>query len=148
MIRAIVSLASAAVVLASSGRHVPEANLLRGYAFAACLAEGYRGTSFAEDADRVADIYMAAGKTTTPAMYQKLRQVAKDAQPEKPAVVDNANLATMVCLELYESKSLRAMVARKLSTKKRFESCNSGNHGPSNTPRKRSGSCLTRTPTR
>jgi hypothetical protein len=107
-----------AVVLTNSGRSVPEPDLLRGYAFATCLAEGYRGTSFADDADRVAGMYMEVGKTTTPGTYEKLRQVARDVHPEKRAVVDNANVAIMVCLELYESKSLRAMVAGKGPQKK------------------------------
>jgi Type VI secretion system (T6SS), amidase immunity protein len=107
-----------AVVLTPSGRNVPEPDLLRGYAFASCLAEGYRGTAFAEDADRVADMYMQAGKTTTPEAYQKLRQAAKDAHPEKHATMDNANVAIMVCLELYESKSLRGLVAHSPSAKK------------------------------
>jgi hypothetical protein len=118
MIRLLLSAASMAVVLTGSGRNVPEPDLLRGYAFAACLAEGYRGTSFADDADRVADIYMAAGKTTTAETYQKLRQAAKDVHPEKRAAVDNANVAIMVCLELYDSKNLRAMVAHKPLLKK------------------------------
>gem|GEM_PF-2096369 len=118
MIRLLLSVASMAVVLTSSGRNVPEPDLLRGYAFAACLAEGYRGTNFAEDADRVADMYMAAGKITTPETYQKLRQAAKDVHPEKRATVDNANVAIMVCLELYESKNLHAMVAGKTRPKK------------------------------
>jgi hypothetical protein len=102
-----------AAVLTNSGRSVPESDLLRGYAFASCLAEGYRGTAFAEDADRVADMYMQAGKTAAPEAYQKLRQAAKDAHPEKRATVDNANVAIMVCLELYESKGLRAIMAHK-----------------------------------
>lgn len=110
MIRSVLCLASMAVVLTSSGRNVPESDLLRGYAFAACLAEGYRGTAFAADADRVAEMYMEAGKTRTQETYQKLRQAAKDAHPEKRAVVDQANLSIMVCLELYESKKLRTMV--------------------------------------
>ena len=118
MIRLLLSAVSIAVVLTNSGRNVPEPDLLRGYAFAACLAEGYRGTSFAEDADRVADMYMAAGKTTTPEAYQKLRQAAKDVHPEKRTVVDNANVAIMVCLDLYDSKNLRAMVAHKPYLKK------------------------------
>ena len=118
MIRFLLGLASMAVVLIHSGRSVPEPDLLRGYAFASCLAEGYRGTAFAEDADRVADMYMQAGKTATPEAYQELRQAAKDAHPEKHATVDNANVAIMVCLELYESKSLRAMVAHKPPVKR------------------------------
>jgi len=117
MIRALLMLTGLAVVLTDSGRNVPEADLLRGYAFASCLAEGYRGTVFAEDAERVAYMYMTAGKTRTPATYQKLRQAAKDAHPEKRAKVDDANVAIMVCLELYESRGLRAMVARKPAKK-------------------------------
>ena len=113
MIRTILMLSSLAVVLTDSGRNVSERDLLRGYAFASCLAEGYRGTPFAEDADRVAEIYLAAGKTTVPETYQRLRQAAKDAHPEKRAVVDNANLAIMGCLEFYESKNLRALIAHK-----------------------------------
>jgi hypothetical protein len=113
MIRTFLSLASLAVVLTDSGRKVPEGDLLRGYAFASCLAQGYRGTPFAEDADRVADMYMEAGKTTVPQTYQRLRQAAKDAHPEKRAAVDNANLAIMVCLELYESKNIRDLVAHR-----------------------------------
>ena len=51
--------------------------------------------------------------------YQKLRQAAKDAHPEKRATVDNANVAIMVCLEFHESKGLRAMVAHKPPVKRR-----------------------------
>jgi hypothetical protein len=38
---------------------------------------------------------------------------AKDAHPEKRAMVDNANLTVMGCLEFYESKNLRALIAHK-----------------------------------
>jgi hypothetical protein len=118
MIRIFLVLSSLAIVLTDSGRNVPERDLLRGYAFASCLAEGYRGTPFAGDADRVAEMYMEAGKTVVPETYQGLRQAAKDQHPEKRAVVDNANLAIMVCLEFYESKSLRALIAHKPPFKK------------------------------
>jgi hypothetical protein len=118
MIRISFFLASLAVVLTDSGRNVPERDLLRGYAFASCLAEGYRGTPFAEDANRVAEMYRAAGKATVAETYQGLRQAAKDAHPESRAVVDKANLAIMVCLEFYESKGLRALIARNPAAKK------------------------------
>jgi hypothetical protein len=58
-------------------------------------------------------MYVAAGKTTTPETYQKLRQAAKDVHPEQRAAVDHANVAIMVCLELYDSKNLHAMVVHK-----------------------------------
>ena len=68
---------------------------------------------------RVADMSMLAGKTATPEAYQELRQAAKDAHPERRATVDNANVTIMVCLELYESKRLRAVVAHRPPVQRR-----------------------------
>jgi hypothetical protein len=118
VIRFLSGLTTVAVVLTTSGRNVPERDLLRGFAFASCLAEGYRGTPFAVDADRVAGMYMEVGKTIRPEVYERLRRVAQDAHPEKRAVVDNANVAIMVCLELYESAGLRAAISGRAAAKK------------------------------
>ena len=92
MIRFLSGLTTVAVVLTTSGRNVPERDLLRGFAFASCLAEGYRGTPFAVDADRVAGMYMEVGKTIRPEVYERLRRVAQDAHPEKRAVVENGQV--------------------------------------------------------
>lgn len=98
------------IVLVQSGRKVPEADVLRGYAFASCLAEAYKGTPFANDAERVAALYMEVGKTTDKAVYENLQQLARSTEPGNPDQVDGANLGIMSCLEFYEGADLRRTV--------------------------------------
>ena len=89
-------------------RKVSEPDLLRGFAFAKCLAEGYKdkNTEFARDARHVAELYRDAGSTSRPEVYERLSKVAVEANPAKPAAVDGSNLAIMRCLEFYESRGL------------------------------------------
>ena len=100
----------AGTVAARSATNQKERDLLRGYAFAACLAEGYKGTSFQHDAEHVAGLYMELGRTDKAAVYERLREAARAAHPEKRAAVENANVAIMTCLDLYNSNQVRAIV--------------------------------------
>ena len=100
----------AGTVVARPAAAPTEADLLRGYAFASCLAQGYRGTAFEHDAEHVAGLYMELGRTKRAAVYERLREVARAAHPEKRAVVENANVAIMICLDLYNSGQLRSIV--------------------------------------
>lgn len=103
------------VVLVDGGRKVREADVLRGYAFAFCLAEAYKGTKFQQDADRVAGLYLEVGKTTDDGVYQLMKELARKTDPGKPAQIDGANLGIMTCLEFYESADLRRTVRRAVS---------------------------------
>jgi hypothetical protein len=114
MTRGVLGLLTASVIVAHSEPKVPERDLLRGYAFAYCLAEGYRGTPFERDAEHVAGLYMEIGRTIRPEIYERLQQAAKNSHPEKRAVVENANVAIMICLELYDSKEVRALAAGRV----------------------------------
>ena len=89
-------------------RKVSEPDLLRGFAFAKCLAEGYKdkNVEFAKDARHVAELYRDAGSISRPHVYEGLSKLAVDTNPAKPAAVDGSNLAIMRCLEGYESKGL------------------------------------------
>jgi hypothetical protein len=109
MIRAVIVGVLAAVLVQ---RDVPEPDLLRGFAFAKCLSEGYKdqNAEFAKDARHVAELYRDAGKTSRPEVYVRLQQVAVAAKPGTPAAIDQSNLAIMRCLELYESADLKKMV--------------------------------------
>ena len=93
-------------------RDVSEPDLLRGFAFAKCLAEGYkdRNPEFAKDARHVAELYRDAGSTSRPDVYVRLQELAVDAKPAVPAAIDQSNLAIMKCLELYEGASLKKLV--------------------------------------
>ena len=89
-------------------RKVSEPDLLRGFAFAKCLAEGYKDKNgeFAKDARHVAELYRDAGSTSRPEVYERLTKQAAEANPAKPAAIDGSNLAIMRCLEFYESRGL------------------------------------------
>lgn len=95
------------IVGVRSEPHRSEQDLLRGYAFASCLAEGYKGTSVEKDAEHVAGLYMEIGKTARPEVYERLRQAARAVHPEQRAVVQDANVAILICLDLYDSKAVR-----------------------------------------
>jgi hypothetical protein len=96
-------------VLVDGGRQVPESDLLRGYAFATCVAAGYRGTALETDALHVAELYREVGHETRQPLYDALTKAARAIEPAKPAKIDGANLALMRCLELYESSALRKL---------------------------------------
>ena len=98
------------VVLVDGGRRVPERDLLRGYAFAACVEAGYKGTAFAKDAGRVAELYRETGHTSRQAVYTALDRAAAAVDPSRPALVDGANLTLMSCLEFYEGRKLSAAI--------------------------------------
>ncbi|HXJ22686.1 MAG TPA: T6SS amidase immunity protein Tai4 family protein [Polyangia bacterium] len=93
-------------------RDVPESDLLRGFAFSKCLAEGYKGRndSFAQDARHVAELYRDAGRTSRPDVYTRLQALAQSAKPGEPAAIDQSNLTIMKCLELYEGAALKKLV--------------------------------------
>jgi hypothetical protein len=112
MIRVLISVAAAAAVLSRSAPKPPERDLLRGYAFSMCLAQGYTGTPMQADAERNAGLYLGAG-SSGPEIYKRLEKAAKAAHPEKRAFIDNANMAISICLDFYESKELRAIVTGK-----------------------------------
>jgi hypothetical protein len=94
------------VVLVEGGRRVQERDLLRGYAFADCMAVAYKGTPVEKDAGRVAELYREAGRTTRQAVYAAIDSAAGALNPAHPAKVDGANLAIMSCLEFYEGPTL------------------------------------------
>jgi len=109
MTRLILAAIMAAVLVQ---RDVPESDLLRGFAFSKCLAEGYKGRneSFAQDARHVAELYRDAGRTSHPDVYTRLQSLAQSANPSQPAAIDQSNLTIMKCLELYESAALKKVV--------------------------------------
>ncbi len=94
------------IVLVEGGRRVQERDLLRGYAFAGCLALAYKGTPVEKDAGRVAELYREAGHTTRQAIYTAIDRAAGALNPAQPAKADKANLAIMSCLEFYEGSAL------------------------------------------
>ncbi len=106
MIRVCLFLAISTVLVE---RRVSERDLLRGFAFSKCLADGYakQNPAFAQDARHVAELYRDAGRTTRTQVYVRLEGLAASAKPSTPAAVDNSNLAIMRCLELYESDELK-----------------------------------------
>jgi hypothetical protein len=106
----LVSAAIIAAVLVQ--RDAPESDLLRGFAFSKCLAEGYKGRneSFAQDARHVAELYRDAGRTSRPDVYTRLQGLAQSANPSEPAAMDQSNLTIMKCLELYEGSALKKLV--------------------------------------
>jgi hypothetical protein len=67
-------------------RNVAEPDLLRGFAFAKCLSEGYKdqNAEFARDARHVAELYRDAGTTSRPEMYLRLQRLAVAASPARP----------------------------------------------------------------
>ena len=99
------------IVLVEGGRKVPERDLLRGYAFAACLETAYKGTPFSKDASRVAELYREVGRTTQHAVYEAIDQAAGGLDAAEPAMIDGANLAIMSCLEFYEGRALAKIIA-------------------------------------
>ena len=86
-------------------RPASEADLLRAFGLASCLAEAYKNTPFGHDAERVADLYRQMGKVPIEP-YDEIRKVAGALDAAKPAIVDGNNYAIMACLEFYESKEL------------------------------------------
>lgn len=85
-LKAIVLAAAGAVLIAGTVVARPasaptEAELLRGYAFATCLAEGYKGTAFEHDAEHAAGLYMELGQTKRAEVYERLRNAARAATP-------------------------------------------------------------------
>jgi hypothetical protein len=109
MIKTVVLAVLAAVLVQ---RDVSEPDLLRGFAFAKCLSEGYQDQNpgFAKDARHVAELYRDAGTTSRPEVYVRLQQLATAAKPARPAAIDHSNLTIMRCLELYESANLKKLV--------------------------------------
>lgn len=103
--------AGGGIVLVEGGRRVQERDLLRGYAFADCLAVAYKGTPVEKDAGRVAELYREAGHTTRQAIYAAIDRAAGALNPAHPAKADNANLAIMSCLEFYEGSALSKAIA-------------------------------------
>lgn len=112
MIKLSLAVMFAGVVLVQGGRSVPERDLLRGFAFSQCLAKAYQGTAFAADAERAAEFYREVGHTTRPDVYDRLTAVAQAGDPGKPAAIDGRNLGIVSCLEVYEGKAVRTVVAK------------------------------------
>jgi hypothetical protein len=102
----VLAVTSGGVVLVAGGRKVQERDLLRGYAFADCMAAGYKGTPVEKDAGRVAELYREVGHTTRQAIYAAIDRAAGAVNPAQPAKADGANLAIMSCLEFYEGSVL------------------------------------------
>lgn len=102
---------------AASGNHpgleraASEADLLRAFGFASCLAKGYAGKPAGEDAERVADLYRQMGRVPIEA-YDEIRRAADEQQPARPALSDGQNYAIMACLEFYEGPALKRLAAR------------------------------------
>jgi Type VI secretion system (T6SS), amidase immunity protein len=103
--------ASEGVVLVQGGRKVGERDLLRGYAFADCMAVAYKGTPVERDANRVAELYREVGRTNRQAVYKAIDDAASALDPARPAKIDNVNLAIMNCLEFYEGTALSKAIA-------------------------------------
>jgi len=103
--------AGGGVVLVQGGRKVGERDLLRGYAFADCMAVAYKGTPVEKDANRVAEFYREVGRTNRQAIYEAIDRAARSIDPARPAKVDNANLAIVNCLEFYEGTALSKAIA-------------------------------------
>ena len=99
------------IVLVQGGRRVGERDLLRGYAFADCMAVAYKGTPFERDASRVAELYREVGRTSRQAIYEAIDRAANAVDPARPAKIDKANLAIMNCLEFYEGSALSKVIA-------------------------------------
>ena len=93
-------------------RPAGEADLLRAFAFGACLAEAYDKTPFGADAERVADAYFHMGHISRPEVYDEIRKLAASLDAAKPSVVEGHNLAIMACLEFYEGARLRQIARR------------------------------------
>jgi hypothetical protein len=110
----------AALILASSGKgsdvrpRTPEAELLRRYGHALCLAKGYKGTPTGDDAERSADLYRQEGRATF-GPYEEVRKAAEALDPAKPSVVDKRNFAIVACLEFYDSVELKKLIRRALA---------------------------------
>lgn len=94
------------IVLVQGGRRVGERDLLRGYAFADCMAVAYKGTPIEKDASRVAELYREVGRTNRQAIYEAIDRAASALDPARQSVADKANLAIMSCLEFYEGSAL------------------------------------------
>jgi Type VI secretion system (T6SS), amidase immunity protein len=80
-----------------------------------CLAKGYENTSFAEDAERSADIYMQGGKLAGDSYGQIRKAIPSDLTTPSP--YDGQNYTVMKCLEFYESPQLKRLARRLASTR-------------------------------
>jgi hypothetical protein len=100
------------VVLVEGGRRVSQRDLLRGYAFAACLENAYKGAPVARDAARVAELYREVGRTSRQETYAAIDRAAAALDASAPARIDGANLAIMTCLEFYEGPALARAIDR------------------------------------
>lgn len=98
--------------------HLSEADSLRRFAYAECLAKGYEHTPFGGDAEWVADLYRQLGRESRGDVYQEIRRAAEAVDPGKPAVVDQRNLAIFACLDFYESAQLKMLIGRALASKR------------------------------
>jgi Type VI secretion system (T6SS), amidase immunity protein len=113
-------LAAAMVAAGANGRsdHVQkktaEAELLRRYGYAMCLAKGYQGTPTGQDAERSADLYRQEGRANIES-YEDVRRVAGALDPAKASVVDKHNFAIVACLEFYESRDLKTIIRKALA---------------------------------
>jgi hypothetical protein len=111
-----VLLATVAKNHAGLERPASEADLLRAFGYASCLAEAYKNTPFGHDAERVADLYRQMGKVDIEP-YNEIRKVAGSLDAAKPAILDGNNYAIMACFEFYEGAKLKRL-ARSGATKK------------------------------
>lgn len=91
-------------------RRASEADLLRAFAFGSCLGTAYQQTSFGEDAERTADLYMQGGRLGGDAYLQMRKAIPSDLA--KPSAYDGHNYAIMKCLEFYESEKLKQLARR------------------------------------
>jgi hypothetical protein len=89
-------------------RPATEADLLRAFGYASCLAKAYEKTQFGEDSERVADLYRQMGKVSFEP-YNAVQKAAESLDAAKPAISDGKNYAIMACLEFYESAKLKRL---------------------------------------
>ncbi|HVZ88586.1 MAG TPA: T6SS amidase immunity protein Tai4 family protein [Polyangia bacterium] len=106
-----------AILLAATVRNHPglerpasEAELLRAYAWAECIATAYEKTPFGADAERSANVYLEGGHAASEAYSRVRRAIPHDL--DKPSPYDGQNYALMKCLEFYESPDLKALSRR------------------------------------
>jgi hypothetical protein len=99
--------------------HLSEAELLRRFGFAECLANGYAKTQFGSDAEWVADLYRQLGRESRGEVYEQISRAAEAIDAGKPAVVDNRNLAIFACMDFYEGAQLKEMIRKATAIRKR-----------------------------
>jgi hypothetical protein len=115
------ALAIIAVLLALPGNRVglerpaTEADLLRAFGFARCLAKAYEKTPFGVDAERVADGYFQMGRLKRQQPYDQVTVAAESIDAARPTIQGHQNLAIMKCLEFYESPRLKKTAAQLAS---------------------------------